>query len=58
MSSVSESYKIFLDQFVNEHLSKPPDEKIPPFRLVEMQIRPFEVSGHCCEWATQYLYTQ
>lgn len=57
MSGTSD-FQLFMSRFVNEHLSKPKEETVPPFRLVEDKILQEEVHGHCCEWAAQYLYAQ
>ncbi|XP_067935848.1 protein phosphatase 1E-like isoform X2 [Watersipora subatra] len=48
--------KAFLNEFVHGYLSKPDEEKLPPFRLVEDKIHYEEIKGHCCGWAADYLF--
>lgn len=54
----SEDFRLFLNEFVNGHLAKSSDEKALPFRLLEQEIRESEITGHCCQWAAEYLFTQ
>jgi len=55
---MEKQFKEFLRVFVEEHLSLPADEHIPPFRLVEDALKVTDVIGHCWEWAAQYLHVQ